>query len=269
MNSARAWFEPTPDGSRFMLAHDPVGEPRGTIVYAPPFAEEMNRSRRMAAMAARAFAQAGWRVLMPDLRGCGDSAGDHGDVVWIDWVEDLRRVIAQADPSRPLWLWALRGGALFVPAMLEQRPDAHVLLWHPVVDGQQQLQQFLRLKSAGSVAGAGESVDRKTLLAQLERGESIEVAGYTLAPGLALGMAAARCTPRLKQLGRAVWMDVGATSSVEPSPGTAMRLNAWREAGWRVEFEMVEGLPFWQTQEIAECEALITHSIHQINRELP
>jgi len=58
------------------------------VVFAQPFVEEMNKSRRMAALQARALAGQGWAVLLPDLLGCGDSPGDKGDARWTAWVDD-------------------------------------------------------------------------------------------------------------------------------------------------------------------------------------
>jgi uncharacterized protein len=81
----------TPPGSRrrFAVLHQPEGPPRGLVVYAHPFGEEMNKSRRMAALQARALAGAGNAVLQVDLLGCGDSPGDFGEAGWDDWVDDL------------------------------------------------------------------------------------------------------------------------------------------------------------------------------------
>ena len=78
---ADAFFLDTADGPRFCLYHAPVGECRGALVYIHPFAEEMNRSRRMAALQARALTAQGFGVLLLDLHGCGDSGGDFGQFV--------------------------------------------------------------------------------------------------------------------------------------------------------------------------------------------
>ena len=59
------------------------------MLYIHPFAEEMNKSRRMAALQSRALAQAGYAVLQIDLLGCGDSSGDFGDATWQSWVSDV------------------------------------------------------------------------------------------------------------------------------------------------------------------------------------
>src|ERR1043165_721388 len=82
--------EPGRLAERFALYHRPhAGPPRGLIVYIHPFAEEMNKSRRMAALQSRALAADGFAGLQMDLLGCGDSAGDFGDATWSRWVDDV------------------------------------------------------------------------------------------------------------------------------------------------------------------------------------
>ena len=74
-------------GRRFAVYHAPaVDQMRGQIVYLHPFAEEMNKSRRMAALQSRALASAGFAVRQLDLLGSGDSEGDFGDASWDLWV---------------------------------------------------------------------------------------------------------------------------------------------------------------------------------------
>src|ERR1700750_2791898 len=82
-------------GQRLCVLHGPQGDAvLGAMVYVHPFAEEMNKSRRMAALQARAFARAGHAVLQIDLLGCGDSSGDSGDATWEAWVDDVVRACA-------------------------------------------------------------------------------------------------------------------------------------------------------------------------------
>ena len=107
-------------GQRFCLLTTPA-EPRATVVYVHPFAEEMNKSRRMVALQARAFAAAGIAVLQIDLFGCGDSCGDFASARWDQWLRDLT-VAADWLAERgngPMQLWGLRLGALRL-----QREDA-------------------------------------------------------------------------------------------------------------------------------------------------
>ena len=69
-------------GKRFCLLHSPDRKAVGAVLYVHPLAEEMNRSRRMAALQARALAASGWVVLQDDFLGCGDRDADFGDADW-------------------------------------------------------------------------------------------------------------------------------------------------------------------------------------------
>ncbi|HXF47559.1 MAG TPA: hydrolase 1, exosortase A system-associated [Burkholderiaceae bacterium] len=255
---ATATFEPGPGGPRFVLTHRPlrVAE-RGTVILAPPFAEEMNKCRRMVAQTARALSADGWRVVQPDLYGCGDSAGDFGAASWQQWVEDLQRALGAYHAGGELWLWGVRAGALLLPPLLEAIPDANLLLWQPAHDGAAVLNQFLRLRASAALLERNETADRAQLRARLAQGESIEVAGYPLSPQVANPLAAARLVLPPDFSGRVVWFDIS-DDPAEPLSASRQKVSeAWRAAGHRVQFEAVIGPKFWQTVETAEAPALI------------
>ncbi|MTV55832.1 serine aminopeptidase domain-containing protein, partial [Pseudoduganella buxea] len=144
--------------ARFCVFHSPSHSPspddacRGAIVYLHPFAEEMNKSRRMAALGAAALAADGYAVLQIDLHGCGDSAGDFGDATWESWLDDvararrwLQRELGDRLTEVPA-LWGLRLGALLAldAARRAPEPPSALLLWQPVTSGAVLLTQFLR-----------------------------------------------------------------------------------------------------------------------------
>ena len=261
-----------PGGSRrlFCVLHRPPGRLAcaGAIVYLHPFAEEMNKSRRMAAMQARALAAAGWLVLQPDLSGCGDSEGDFGDATWAGWSADACQAVAwlaRESGLRP-WLWGLRAGGLLAAAVSAQVPNgADLLLWQPVISGKQHLQQFLRVKAAGDMLKDESGPKSETPRALLSRGESVEVAGYCIAPGLASGMDAASMqppdTPATGFAGKAVWLEVSSAAQPSLSMPAGQASEKWRAAGWRVITQVVPGPAFWQTLEIEEAPALIDASL--------
>jgi exosortase A-associated hydrolase 1/exosortase A-associated hydrolase 2 len=255
---ATATFEPAPGGPRFVLTHRPlrVAE-RGTVILAPPFAEEMNKCRRMAAQAARALAADGWRVVQPDLYGCGDSAGDFDATSWRQWVDDLHRTVGAHHAGGELWLWGMRAGALLLPPLLEAIPDANLLLWQPAHDGAAVLNQFLRLRASAALLDRNETADRTRLRARLAQGESIEVAGYALSPQVANPLAEARLVLPPDFCGRIVWFDVTDDPAAPASAAPQKTFEAWRAAGLRVQFETVVGPKFWQTVETSEAPALI------------
>jgi exosortase A-associated hydrolase 2 len=245
-----AFFLPFAEGGRLCVLHcaEDSTPARGAIVYVHPFAEEMNKSRRMAALQARALSAAGFSVLLIDLYGCGDSAAGFGDATWQGWVDD---VVAAAQWLRTRTgfapaLWGLRAGCLLVGAAsseLDYVPN--LLFWQPVVSGSQHLQQFLRLRVAQHLGGSGTEprIGTKELRAELESGAAVEVAGYTLAPGLALGLDAAELAP-LRLATRIAWLEVSGNDPAELSAGGRLRMQAWQAAGHDVAEYAVSGLAF-------------------------
>lgn len=263
MTRTEVFFLPLPGGGRFCLFHPPVDHAlgRGAVVYVHPFAEEMNKSRRMAALQARALRAAGFAVLQIDLYGCGDSAGHFRDAAWQIWLDD---VIAATDWLRRRTgvapaLWGLRAGCLLVVDVARHlSPVPNLLLWQPVVSGRQHLQQFLRLRIANQAVGSASEhrVGTKELRAQLASGETLEIAGYGLSPALAQGLDKAELAPP-DSTTRVAWLEVSAAEPAEPSPAGRLGMQAWRSVGHDVAEYAVVGPPFWHTQEIAECTALL------------
>jgi len=263
---------PTSRGPRFCVRYEPPGGSAGSrpIVHVPAFAEEMNKSRRMVALAARALAAQGWTVIQPDPLGCGDSDGDTGDARWSQWIADVVDAArwAQASTGRPPALWGLRVGCLLAREaadLLEVPTD--LLLWHPVLSGAQALTQFLRLKVTGQLVGAKatERVGARELIASLERGNVLEVAGYALDPGLALGLQASELVPPRRPASVA-WLEIGSDDAAGPGVAAQARIDAFRAAGHAVQAGQVACPPFWQTQEIAQCPALVEATLAALAR---
>lgn len=256
-----AFYLPAASGQRFCVFHRPDAriDVRGAVVFVHPFAEEMNKSRRMAALQAKAMARAGFAVLQVDLLGCGDSSGDFGDASWEAWIEDV--VVAsgwlQQQYDVPLWLWGLRTGALVAcDAAARTGTPSHLLLWQPVVSGKQFLQQFLRLKVAGEMLGGDGKGVMERLRDQLARGESVEIAGYLLSPAMASGLEKAELLPP-PNCRQVEWFEVSAKVDGSLSPIGATRIAKWRSAEHDARATLVCGPAFWQTAEIAECPQLI------------
>ncbi|HSQ81016.1 MAG TPA: hydrolase 2, exosortase A system-associated [Casimicrobiaceae bacterium] len=258
-----AFYLPSSEGRRFCVLHEPAepGAGEGAILYVHPFAEEMNKARRMAALQSRALAAAGWTVLQIDLAGCGDSEGDFGDASWQGWVADVREAAfwLGEHSGRTPWLWGLRTGSLVATAAAAALPSVPGLLfWQPVLSGRQFLQQFLRLKVAAQILGSAEAerVDTRELRERLSRGQGVEVAGYALSPALAEGLEAAEFSPVPGEASVA-WLEVSGAVAGQLSPAVRTRVAQWQDAGHPVDARCVAGQAFWQTQEIAECPALI------------
>src|SRR6218665_1924947 len=145
---SQAWFEAfhaTRPAARFCILHPAQGPLRAQILYIHPFAEELNRSRRMASLQARRLAQAGYEVLQIDLHGCGDSPGEFGEASWDGWLDDIAAAAAwlraRHPTPPPLWLWGLRlGCVLGVEAARRHQLRCNFLFWQ-ALSGPTQLQQ--------------------------------------------------------------------------------------------------------------------------------
>jgi uncharacterized protein len=256
----RGFYLPAGQGELFCYVRAPRGTPRGRIVLAPPFAEELNKCRRMVALAARALAAQGWAVLVPDLFGTGDADGEFGQASWAGWLDDLHAACAWTASlgDAPLWLWGVRTGALLASDALHggARVDG-LLLWQPQLAGRQVLGQFLRLKMAASFGGDSPGPDTRSLRQALIEGHPQEIAGYALSPTLAEGLDAATFHLPADWRGRIRWLETG--RGLSPASGKA--IEALRGAGHAVEARCVEGPAFWQTVEVELAPALIEATV--------
>ncbi|MCK0510766.1 hydrolase 2, exosortase A system-associated [Aromatoleum buckelii] len=266
-----AFFLPVEGGEkRFCLVTAPEGEPRGAILYVHPFAEEMNKSRRMAALASWAFAERGWMVLQADLGGCGDSTGDFGDATWPGWLIDVdvawRWLRERADG--PAVVWSLRAGSLVVSDWLKtQHASMPLLLWQPVINGRQHLTQFLRVKGVSRMMEDGDvKATMAAVRAELHAGHPVEIAGYTLSPDLVGGLEKARLELPSGFAGSVASLEVVSSERPEPTPAVALLAERWRERGGRWSADAITGPGFWQTVEIEVCPTLIDASVAALKR---
>lgn len=257
---AEPFFLDTPEGPRFCLFHPSAGQARGALLYLHPFAEEMNKSRRMAALAARRLAANGVAVLQLDLGGCGDSGGEFAHARWELWKRDVAAGLAWLRERAGIepGLWGLRLGALLALDYAADKPPARLLLWQPVLSGATCLTQFLRLRLAGDMLQEGGAAGgTEALRARLRAGEALEIAGYVLHPELALALdrieAGAPTCP-------VDWLELVPEPGRPLSPAAARVGAAWTAQGVLLRQQAVPGPQFWAAQEIEEAPALVDAS---------
>lgn len=252
-------------GQRFCLLHTSSAPARGALLYIHPFAEEMNKCRRMAAMQARAFAEAGWTVMQLDLAGCGDSSGDFGDATWQRWIRDTIEAATwlQRETGCTPGLWGLRLGCLLATeAAKALLPIPHLVLWQPVLSGRRYFEQFLRLNLGISISAydSGAVIGPDKLRDQLRRGQTIEVMGYTVAPDMAAGIDESVLSLPQAQT-KIAWLEVRSGHKAGLSAASAACVQQWRDAGRFVDARAVHGAAFWQTRELTECPALVDKTV--------
>ena len=231
----------------------------------------MNKARRMAALQSRRLAAEGWSVLQVDLHGCGDSAGEFTEARWQTWIEDVRAALGwlRFRVHGPLSLWALRLG---VPLACDVARDSalgleRLVLWQPVVAGEQFLVQFLRLRLAGEMlAGGSATTALRELRTQLAQGRSLEIAGYELHPQLAEAIARQDLLRTVPAVKRVHWLEVAAEPGALLRPPSRRVVEAWARQAVAVDKAVVAGDPFWATIEIAECETLLAATSEALRR---
>jgi exosortase A-associated hydrolase 2 len=248
-----------PEARRFCLYHA-AAPLRGALIYVHPFAEEMNKARRMAALQARLLAQHGYAVLQIDLHGCGDSAGNFGDATWESWRQDVVAAfnwLRTRCPAVPMWFWGLRSGCLLAAEAAQGLAvPINFLFWQPTLAGKQTLQQFLRMKVAGDMLSGAAKGAMAALKAELAAGKTVEIAGYALSAALARGMEHAELQPPA-QPARLCWFELSTRPAALLTPATVQRIDAWRAAGFSVNSAVLPAPSFWQSTEIEEALALL------------
>jgi len=231
----------------------------------PPFAEEMNKSRRIVSDFARRARCEGRGVLCVDLAGTGDSDGEFAEARIGRWFDDLAAAIAWSASLgwRVTSVLGIRFGGLLATSFLRRQELklSHVVFWQPVVSGARLIDQFLRIRVMGSRMEQGRGEAAVELRARLKAGDTLEVAGYALSAALCADIDAldlhAELTASLPPIR---WLEVVADAAAAVNPGTQRALEKARAIGCRVDHAQVQGEPFWMTTEIVTNPALVAAS---------
>jgi exosortase A-associated hydrolase 2 len=250
----------------FLLMHLPArARSAGCVLLVPPFAEEMNKSRRMLALAAQGLAARGFCAALADLHGTGDSAGEFHESTWERWKADLRAVAghlhAQGHPVTAV-LGVRTGCALAAEVAKEEGWQlTRTVFWQPVLDGARYFTQFLRLRVAASLMENDRRESAGDLRARLRAGETLEVAGYAISPAMADQLERVSLGAALGPgLGRIAWFEI--VRGEDPQlPGAAAAAVAAAAAQVSIEATPVPGEPFWSATEIVQIPALIQRTV--------
>lgn len=249
-----------PNGPLFGIYHGraEAPHPAGMILFLPPFAEEMNRSRRTVSRLAQTLAQHyDLGLFSLDPSGTGDSGGDLADASWPAWIEDgLAAVAAIAAQGIPLaGVMGLRIGAALALEIAARVPVPRVVLWQPVLRGEVLLTQLVRQKIASTLGQSGQGSRAPTsqdLHAQLRAGTPLEVGGYILPPALAADLALVASEPLLEATAAPIdWIETGSA----PPPASLTALSARYPS--RVTLHHLPSPAIWMIEETPPVDDLV------------
>ncbi|WP_421862673.1 hypothetical protein [Motiliproteus sp.] len=240
------------------------GELQGRHVwlYLPPFAEEMNLSRAVVARQARALVAQGDAVVCLDYLGTGDSELELDQVDLNCWLDNIDAAVGWLRQQGVLsvGLWGLRFGALMATTYLDrqrqQQADVidRLLLWKPVLDAKTLLGQFFRLRQ---VADSIKGLPKVNWLERVKQGETVEVAGYPIAPDWLNSIIEMRMRDQVgSQMPQTVWLEA-ASDKITPAVEKVAQL-------WPAQcltLQHCQGSAFWQNPDCYDSPELILDTV--------
>lgn len=130
---------------------------RGIVICDALFDEALCAHRALR-FASSSLAEARWNSLRFDYYGTGDSAGETADFSLAQALDDIAEAIDELKSTtglKEVYLLGIRlGGALAMQATLSREDIRGLVLWDPIIDGEQVLQRY-RDSDAGETAIEG------------------------------------------------------------------------------------------------------------------
>lgn len=197
------FFFDGPNGRLFGVLHGPASAGKGErdhaknrdkkrepcstgLVFCSPFAEEKLWAHRVFVSFARLLAKEGFAVLRFDYMGTGDSQGETEDATVETHLSDIRAAaheLKKRTGIQTVGLLGLRLGATLAFLAARRPPTAadFLVLWEPILKGDEYLQRCLRSHLATQMAAYRKIVKtRNQILADIEEGKPANIEGYLL-----------------------------------------------------------------------------------------
>ena len=169
----------------FGVLFTPDSEPKAKgVIICQPIAEERCRAKRILVNQARLLCHNGCHVLIFDYFGEGDSEGNFEETTGISRVSDICdgiQFLKEASGITDIGILGLRMGASLALLALQQTDVYFCVLWEPVIDGYEYMQNWLRINLSAQLVYYKEiKYNRKALEDQLLKGARIENEGYII-----------------------------------------------------------------------------------------
>lgn len=178
-------FFPGSNYNLFGVLHLPAQQARNlAFLFCHPFGEEKLWAHLVYVNFARELANRGIPVLRFDYMGNGDSDGDFEDSSVKTNLADvqcaLRVLRERVRPDTVIGLMGLRYGATLAALVAESDTEIRrLVLWEPVINGAQYMQELLRINLTSQLAIYKEiRYKREALVRAMYEGETANVDGY-------------------------------------------------------------------------------------------
>ncbi len=163
----------------FGVHHEAKGTRRQNecVVLCPPIGTEFLRSYRAFRQLASMLAREGYDVLRFDYFGTGDSAGDCLQGSIERWKSDIKTAmdeLRELSGVANVSLVGLRFGATLASLVAQEERLSKLVLWEPVIDGEEYLQDRIATNSIYETEIDHDEVVRKAL----EANETVGIMGF-------------------------------------------------------------------------------------------
>ncbi len=163
------------------IMNRPVGKPRSVgWVICHSFGAEQVSLARLEALVARDLAANGFPVLRYHGRGYGDSQGELDEISLSSHLDDARaafELMRTESDVDDVGLVGARFGGLVAGLTADPMGSRHLVLWDPVVDGQQYVEHLLRRRALGGIASKEQRLSVQDLRSSLEAEGWIDLSG--------------------------------------------------------------------------------------------
>jgi pimeloyl-ACP methyl ester carboxylesterase len=226
---------------------DAVDSASTTLVFCPPFAEEMVTTYARFATWGKQLGAEGIPVVRFHPFGTGESGGSFGEFTLSSAVGDTCSAAElarqQFAPARLGYFGLRLGGSIAMLAACERSVDL-VVLWSPVTNISQYMRELFRGLLAKEMVHQGVTKVRRTtqdMIAELETERPVDLMGYEFSPRLYREMAAAGKWPETPPAKHVIWL----ARPAEEKSATAI-VEQWKKSGSRIDFAVLPEPAFWE-----------------------
>lgn len=262
-----AFFLPSSSGQLFCLHYMPEKDLRSHVLIFPPFAEELNKCRRLLSTTASLLARSGFSVMLVDLYGTGDSEGNFEQSSWNIWKSDMYSAISflLEYQNLPINFLTVRLGTLLAFDLLNDEkyklPSiSNFVAWQPIFNTQKYLKQFLRIQLVANLLSSTPIKTTEAIKKIIYQDGQMEIGGYPFS-ALLMDEILSLCistgqTYDLEKISSLVLIQITTGSTNVFSEDIQNFLLDASETREKIKIRLLKGSPFWQAQEQVEIPEL-------------
>jgi exosortase A-associated hydrolase 2 len=236
------------------------------IVILAPFGDEMNKSRHLYRELMVGLLKFDMHSFLYDPTGTGDSQGDLSEITLHFWQQELCDFISYLKKLgyQKICFVASRFSSLQLMDLLANYDLAlkleKIVLWQPYFEVKQFIQHIFRVKIAEQMS-QGEKLKQVEIVNQLDNGQSVEIAGYTITKQFYLSLLDIKSfnlIPHSAHRINILWLDISLIQQQNP---TTTKLLSEMASHFNVKYEVIIGQPWWNSSELIENQYLVDQSI--------